>query len=101
MYVVGYEVYHHPPFLLIALHSTGCNCKFIKDISIFKRPFLAKSVRITGNKHQLTVTEGWVCMHVAQLTMPVAIFIMPCEFLLLFTYINMSMYSYASYTVGN
>jgi hypothetical protein len=24
MYAVGYEVYHHPLFLLIGLHSVGC-----------------------------------------------------------------------------
>jgi hypothetical protein len=27
VYVVGYEVYHHPPFLQIDLRSTGCKCK--------------------------------------------------------------------------
>jgi hypothetical protein len=25
----GYEVYHHPQFLLISLHSIGCKCKLI------------------------------------------------------------------------
>jgi hypothetical protein len=39
MYAAGYEVYHHPPFLLIGLHSTGCKCKFMKDLSIFNRSF--------------------------------------------------------------
>jgi hypothetical protein len=29
MYAGGYEVYHHPPFLLIGLHSIGCKCKVI------------------------------------------------------------------------
>jgi hypothetical protein len=29
MYAVGYEVYHHPPYLLIGLHGTGCKCKLI------------------------------------------------------------------------
>jgi hypothetical protein len=26
---VGYEVYHHPPFSLIGLHSIACKCKLI------------------------------------------------------------------------
>lgn len=25
----GYEVYHHPPFLLLCLHTTGCKCKMM------------------------------------------------------------------------
>jgi hypothetical protein len=29
MYAVCYEVYHHPPFLRIGLHSIGCKCKLI------------------------------------------------------------------------
>jgi hypothetical protein len=29
MYAVGYEVYHHPPYLLTGLHSIGCKCKLI------------------------------------------------------------------------
>jgi hypothetical protein len=29
VYAVGYEVYHHPPFALIGLHSIGCKGKLI------------------------------------------------------------------------
>jgi hypothetical protein len=29
MYAVGYKVYHHPPVLLMGIHSTGCKCKLI------------------------------------------------------------------------
>jgi hypothetical protein len=39
MYAVGYEVYHHPKFLLIGLQSIGCRYKFMKDLSIFERSF--------------------------------------------------------------
>jgi hypothetical protein len=28
-YTVGYELCHHPPFLLIGLHRIGCKCKLI------------------------------------------------------------------------
>jgi hypothetical protein len=38
-YAVGYEMYHHPQFLLTDLNSTECKFKFMKDLSIFKQPF--------------------------------------------------------------
>jgi hypothetical protein len=38
MYAIGYEVNHHPTFLLTGLHSIACKCK-MKDLSIFKRSY--------------------------------------------------------------
>jgi hypothetical protein len=38
MYAVGYEVYHHPPFLLIGLHNTGYKCNF-KKVLFSRGPF--------------------------------------------------------------
>jgi hypothetical protein len=29
MYTVGYEVYHHPPFLLLSLHNIVCKRKLV------------------------------------------------------------------------
>jgi hypothetical protein len=39
IYAVVYKVFCHPPFLLIGLHSNGCMCKFLKDLSILKWSF--------------------------------------------------------------
>jgi hypothetical protein len=34
MYAIGCEVYHHPPFLLIAVHSIGSKYTLINLINI-------------------------------------------------------------------
>jgi hypothetical protein len=39
--MIGYEVYHHPQFLLTGLHSIGCKCKLINlnhcDLRVYKQ----------------------------------------------------------------
>jgi hypothetical protein len=43
MYAVGYEVYQHPPSLLIGLHSVACKCQLINfnqyDLRVYIRIF--------------------------------------------------------------
>jgi hypothetical protein len=41
MHSVGYTVYHHPPFLLIDLHSAGRKCKLIHFSECNLRIFVA------------------------------------------------------------
>jgi hypothetical protein len=58
MYAVGYEVNHHPPFLLIDFHIIGCKCKLIKFK--FCSPF--HKVKFCGVPSQAVVKVGvlWV-----------------------------------------
>jgi hypothetical protein len=39
IHAVGYEVYHHILCLLISLHNTEWNFKFLKELSILMQSF--------------------------------------------------------------
>jgi hypothetical protein len=46
IYKVGYEVYHHPPFLLIGLHNIGRMCKLINFNQYKLRVYIDYASRI-------------------------------------------------------
>jgi hypothetical protein len=47
-YAVGYEVYHHPAFVLIALYSIDCECKRI-NFNVCKLRIYAKHPHFCGH----------------------------------------------------